>query len=330
MQHFWTPGTAATSWPSPPTDTRLIPRATRMASSRTRDGAFFPVFPFLLRAAGVLTGLPVEILVPALNGLAALLAMTVLYIATRRFVSRAMATAVVALVATSMAMPVWTLAYSDTLGLLGVVVALALLATRRYAWLAVILTVLAVTRPVMAPLAVVVALDSAYIWRRSTTPYPRGCPGDDDLGGHHRTDLACRRLGGDQKPPHVMGYGSGIRACPTSRAPGSSGRSSPVSGDPRHPARRRAPRLGRGACTSDGLSVRPARLARRLPGVPRRGHVHLGLSRPIPAVALSRRSAAGRSRPVTLRAGHPGRLLCWWGSPYSRPGLSSSSSLRRV
>lgn len=131
--------------------------------------AFFPVFPYLLRAAGALTGLPVEILVPSLNGLAAMLAMTVLFVATRRFVSRATATAVVALVATSVAVPVWTLAYSDTLGLLGVVVALTLLAARRYAWLAIALSVLAVTRPVMAPLALVIALDSAYIWRRSTT-----------------------------------------------------------------------------------------------------------------------------------------------------------------
>ena len=130
--------------------------------------AFFPVFPYLLRAAGALTGLPMTVLVPALNGLAALLALMVLYLATRRFASRGVATAVVALVATSMAMPVWTLAYSDTMGLLGVVAALALLAARRYGWLAVTLSVLAVTRPVMAPLALVLALDSAYFWRRST------------------------------------------------------------------------------------------------------------------------------------------------------------------
>ncbi len=108
------------------------------------------------------------VLVPALNGLAALLALMVLYLATRRFASRGVATAVVALVATSMAMPVWTLAYSDTMGLLGVVAALALLAARRYGWLAVTLSVLAVTRPVMAPLALVLALDGAYFWRRST------------------------------------------------------------------------------------------------------------------------------------------------------------------
>ena len=74
-------------------------------------------FPYLLRAAGALTGLPITVLVPALNGLAALLALIVLYLATRRFASKGVATAVVALVATSMAMPVWTLAYSDTMGL---------------------------------------------------------------------------------------------------------------------------------------------------------------------------------------------------------------------
>ena len=79
-----------------------------------------------------LTGLPITVLVPALNGLAALLALMVLYVAARRFASRSVAIAVVALVATSMAMPVWTLAYSDTMGLLGVVTALALLAARRY------------------------------------------------------------------------------------------------------------------------------------------------------------------------------------------------------
>ncbi|MEP6648381.1 MAG: hypothetical protein ABJA74_00495 [Lapillicoccus sp.] len=128
--------------------------------------AFFPLLPYLLRAAGAVTGLPVEVLVPALNGMAALAAMAVLYVATRRFTSRSVATAVVTLVATSMAMPVWTLAYSDTMALLGVIVVLALLAARRYGWLAASVAVLAVTRPVMAPLAIVLVLDMAYFWRR--------------------------------------------------------------------------------------------------------------------------------------------------------------------
>ena len=274
-----------------------------------------------------LTGLPVEILVPALNGLAALLALTVLYIAARRFVSRAMATAVVALVATSMAMPVWTLAYSDTLGLLGVVVALALLAARRYAWLAVVLTVLAVTRPVMAPLAVVVALDSAYIWRRSTTPTRAAALATTIWAGvtvliwpvvawvatrnpltywdtekayeHPRQAALLVRLG-TRSPASVvllaMFLVVALLVWVAVRAP------------------------------SDGLSVRLARLARRLPGVPRRGHVHLGLSRAIPAVALSRCSAAGRTRPVTLRAGDPGRLLC---APGARPTVGLGCPLRR-
>ena len=77
----------------------------------------------------------------------------------------------VALVVTSMAMPVWTLAYSDTLELLGVVMTLSLLVTRRYGWLACALAALAPTRPVTAPLALVVALDTAYAWR--------GLPGRD-------------------------------------------------------------------------------------------------------------------------------------------------------
>jgi hypothetical protein len=53
------------------------------------------------------------------------------------------------------------------LGLLGVIVSLALLVSRRYGWLAVVLLVLALTRPVMAPLALVLALDTAFTWRRS-------------------------------------------------------------------------------------------------------------------------------------------------------------------
>lgn len=138
--------------------------------------AFYPVFPYLLRVATSATGLPYEFLVPTINGAAALAAMVVIYMAARRFTSRAVSTAVVALVATSMSFPVWTLAYSDTLGLLGVAVVLSLMGARRFGWLVVAMTILGLTRPVMAPLAAVTALNAFVDWRRQGTtgrsPWP--------------------------------------------------------------------------------------------------------------------------------------------------------------
>ena len=293
--------------------------------------AFFPVFPFLLRAAGVLTGLPIEVLVPALNGLAALLALTVLYTrhATLRLERHGYCGG---------------RAGRDEHGDARLDAGRTRTRWGSWAWSSPshcwpldamhgslsILTVLAVTRPVMAPLAVVVALDSAYIWRRSTTRTRAVALATTIWAG--MTVLIW---------PVVawVATGNPLTYWDTEKAY-------------EHPDKPRswlvwALQSGLGGVLAIVLVVAllvwvairalptdsPFAWRAWLVAYP----VYLGAATFISGslvryllVALSRRSAAGGTRPVTLGAGHRWPPVALWGSPYSRPGLSSSSSLLRV
>ena len=228
-----------------------------------------------------------------------------------------MATAVVALVATSMAMPVWTLAYSDTLGLLGVVVALALLATRRYA--------VARCRPYCArgdssgdgSPGRCRGLGQRVHLAAVDDTYPRGCPGDDDLGGRSTvliwpvvawvatgnpltywdTEKAYEHPG---KPRSWFVWALEYRPRGWSSPSRSSSRSS---SGPRRVHFRRTPR---------------SRWRAWLVAYP----VYLGAATFISGSlvryllpTLSRRSAAGRTRPVTCGADYRWPLVVLWGSP---------------
>lgn len=127
--------------------------------------AFFPGFPYTVRPVMALTGLPFSaaaVLVDvALGGCAVVVVMRLLQRTAGR---RAGLHAAVLLCAFPSA-PVLQIAYSESLALLLLALATWWLVQRRYGWCALAVVALALTRPVVAPFAVVVLAHLVVRWR---------------------------------------------------------------------------------------------------------------------------------------------------------------------
>jgi hypothetical protein len=99
--------------------------------------------------------------------------MVVLFVLLERTVSRFYACACVTLVCTFMAAPVFQLAYTESLSLLLLAGALLLLRERRYVAVAVLLVLLALTRPVVLAFIPVVIAHGVGRWHgRASDPFP--------------------------------------------------------------------------------------------------------------------------------------------------------------
>lgn len=71
------------------------------------------------------------------------------------------------------AAPILQAAYSESLGLLLLILSLLLLRSRRYGWLVIVVTALSLTRPIVLPLALAVAWHGWTRWRdRADDPFP--------------------------------------------------------------------------------------------------------------------------------------------------------------
>lgn len=142
--------------------------------------AFFPLYPTATRGVMVLTRLPWEVAAPLLSTALAGAALLLVHRCVAEGAPRAVAAwpglplATVALVSVFPASPVLQVAYSESLALLLVAGALLALVRRRYGWAALALVALALTRPVVAPMAVVVVVHAAARWRATAR-------GDDEL-----------------------------------------------------------------------------------------------------------------------------------------------------
>jgi hypothetical protein len=124
--------------------------------------AFYPVYPALVRLLmlpGLSFGWAASVVSVSAGGAAMCLMYRMLESRCGRFVA---ALSVLALCCAPAA-PILQAAYTDSLGLLLVLLALRLLDQGRYGWLAATGLVLALTRPITAPLAMVTA---AYFWAR--------------------------------------------------------------------------------------------------------------------------------------------------------------------
>ena len=151
-------------------------------SVRQNAWAFFPLYPYLVRALMTVTTLPWEVVAPLTSLLLAAAAMPVVHRAVERGAPRAVAArpglplATVALVSVFPTAVVLQVAYTESLALLLVAATLLLLVQRRYLATALVLLALGLTRAVALPMLVVVLVHVAVRWRaarRGTEPLPR-------------------------------------------------------------------------------------------------------------------------------------------------------------
>ena len=134
--------------------------------------AFFPAYPILVRGLMLVTGAPWVGLAPAASLALGAGAMLVLDRLVQREVEirgarlgRSLALGTVLLVGLHPAAPVLQAAYTESLALFLVVLALWLLVQRRYGWAIPVVVALGFTRAVALPMAVVVLVHLGMRWR---------------------------------------------------------------------------------------------------------------------------------------------------------------------
>jgi hypothetical protein len=127
--------------------------------------AFFPGFPYTVKAVMALTGLPFSAAAVLTNLVLGALLVVVVLTLLQRVAGRHVGLAGVVLLCAFPSAPTLQIAYSEPLGLLLVALALLWLIERRYGLTACVVILLSLTRPVVAPFAGVVAVHLALRWR---------------------------------------------------------------------------------------------------------------------------------------------------------------------
>jgi hypothetical protein len=135
--------------------------------------AFFPGFPMTTRLVMTVTGLPFSTAAVLLNLVLGACTVVVLLRLLTRVAGRRVAVGGVVLLCTFPASPVLQIAYSESLALLLLALVLWWLVERRYVLCAVAVVALSLSRPVVAPVAVVVLVHLVVRWRaRRRDPFP--------------------------------------------------------------------------------------------------------------------------------------------------------------
>jgi hypothetical protein len=134
--------------------------------------AFYPVYPALVRLL-MIPGLSFGWAASVVSVIAGGAAVCLLYRMLESRCGRFAAALTVLALCCAPAAPILQAAYTDSLGLLLVLLALRLLDQGRFGWLAATGVVLALTRPITAPLAMVTAAYFGARWRhRAEDPFP--------------------------------------------------------------------------------------------------------------------------------------------------------------
>ncbi|HEY0215228.1 MAG TPA: hypothetical protein VGC57_02420 [Cellulomonas sp.] len=149
--------------------------------------AFFPLFPYLVRALMAVTGGSWALLAPLTSLVLGGAAMVVVHRLVQRGAPRAVAArpglplATVMLVSVFPTSVVLQVGYTESLALLLIAASLLLIVTRRYAWACVTVLALGFTRAVALPMAAVVLVHAWVRWRewRASAERP---PGRDLVG----------------------------------------------------------------------------------------------------------------------------------------------------
>ncbi len=134
--------------------------------------AFFPGFPYTVKVVMALTGLPFSPAAVLVNLVLGTCAVVVILRLLQRVAGRGVGLAGVVLLCAFPSAPALQIAYSEALGLLLVALALLWLVERRYGLTAVVVLLLALSRPVVAPFAVVVLVHLLVRWwHRRADPF---------------------------------------------------------------------------------------------------------------------------------------------------------------
>jgi hypothetical protein len=132
----------------------------------SNEWAFTPGYPFLVRAVMFVSRVDFPLAATMVSLACGALAVTLLYGMVRRWLDGFAATSLTLGICCFPAAPVLQVAYTESLALLLVVLAIGALSSRRYGWWLSWSILLAVTRPVLLPLALVGALAWLGRWRR--------------------------------------------------------------------------------------------------------------------------------------------------------------------
>ncbi len=135
--------------------------------------AFYPAYPALVRAVMALSPLPFALAASLVSMAAGAGAMVIVFRMLESRVGRFNAGMTVLALSLSPAAVLFQAAYTESLALLVVVACLSLLVSRRYGALAVMAVVLSLTRPIVLPLALLIAVHGGLRWRhRAQEPFP--------------------------------------------------------------------------------------------------------------------------------------------------------------
>lgn len=126
---------------------------------------FYPLFPLLVGGLMRVTGLSFAAVGPTVSVVAGAVAVVVLFRLVQRALGTTTARIATVLTCTFMSAPVLQAAYTESLALLLVASCLMLLRGRRYAWMALLIVLLALTRNVVLAMAPVVMLHGAVRWK---------------------------------------------------------------------------------------------------------------------------------------------------------------------
>jgi len=133
--------------------------------------AFFPGFPYAVKATMAVTSLPFSPAAVLLNLVLGAFAVVVVLRLLQRVAGRGGGLGAVVLLCAFPSAPVLQIAYSETLALLLLALAMLWLVERRYLLTGIAVLALALTRPVAAPFAVMVLVHLVVRWRaRRTDP----------------------------------------------------------------------------------------------------------------------------------------------------------------
>ena len=130
------------------------------------EWAFFPAYPLLVRGVATVTGLDWRVAAPTVSVLLGAAAVVVMYRLFRLRAGHRTSLAAIALFCVFPSSPVLQYAYSESLGMLALVGALWLLAGRRYLLCVLPVLLLGLTRAVVVPFGVVVAVHLVHRWLR--------------------------------------------------------------------------------------------------------------------------------------------------------------------
>jgi hypothetical protein len=137
--------------------------------------AFYPVFPMSSRGIMSVTGLPFDVVGPLWAMVVGALAVVLLFRLVDEAVGRWEACVVVVATSSYVAAPIFQAAYTESFALLIVVLVMMALRARRYAWAAVALVALALTRNIVIAMAPVVLAHGIVAYRdRFRIRFPRG------------------------------------------------------------------------------------------------------------------------------------------------------------